>query len=103
MNLILIAAVSQNRVIGNNGQIPWYFSEDLKRFKELTLKNPVLMGRKTYDSIIKKLGSPLPDRLNVVLSKNPNVHETTVFCESLPRAIDLLDRIYDEAYVIKCT
>jgi len=67
LKLIGIAAVSLNRVIGNNGRVPWDIPEDLRRFMRLTSGNAVLMGRKSYDS----LGKPLPNRRNVVLSSNP--------------------------------
>ena len=72
MELILIAALSQNHVIGKEGKIPWHYSEDLKRFKKLTLGHAVLMGRKTYESIIASKGSPLEGRINLVLSSNRN-------------------------------
>lgn len=64
MKLIIIAALTKDRVIGKDGQIPWHIPEDLKRFKELTKGHAVLMGRKTYES----LGKPLPHRRNVVLT-----------------------------------
>jgi dihydrofolate reductase len=64
MRLIIIAALSRNRVIGKNGKIPWHISEDLKRFKRITSGHTVLMGRKTFES----LGKPLPNRRNVVLT-----------------------------------
>ena len=70
MELILIAALSKNNVIGKDGKIPWHYSEDLKRFKKLTLGHAVLMGRKTYESIIASKGSPLEGRINLVLSSN---------------------------------
>lgn len=66
MEVILIAALSRNHVIGRRGQLPWRLSEDLKRFRRLTRGFPVLMGRKTYDSI----GKPLPERDNVVVTRN---------------------------------
>lgn len=66
MKLIIIAAVSLNRVIGKNGHVPWDIPEDLARFMRLTTGHTVLMGRKSYESI----GKPLPNRRNVVLSKN---------------------------------
>ena len=66
MSIKLICAVSKNNVIGNNNKLPWSISEDLKRFRELTNENIIVMGRKTYDSI----GRPLPKRENLVLSKN---------------------------------
>ncbi|MFN0156448.1 MAG: dihydrofolate reductase [Bacteroidota bacterium] len=64
MKLAIIAAIARNRVIGNNGTLPWHISEDLKRFKRLTVGHTVLMGRKTYESI----GKPLVNRRNVVVS-----------------------------------
>ena len=64
MKLIIIAALNRKRVIGKDGRLPWHISEDLKRFKRLTVGNAVLMGRRTYES----MGKPLPDRRNVVLS-----------------------------------
>jgi dihydrofolate reductase len=66
MNLSIIVAVAKNRVIGARGQLPWHLSEDLKRFKKLTMGHPIVMGRKTFESI----GKPLPGRENVVLTRN---------------------------------
>ncbi len=67
MTLAIIAAMSQNRAIGKNGKLPWQLSPDLKHFKALTLGHPIIMGRKTFESI----GKPLPGRKNIVLSRNP--------------------------------
>lgn len=64
-----IVAMSENRVIGANGKIPWSIPEDMRRFKELTTGHTVLMGRKTYESLPKKF-RPLPDRRNVVVTRN---------------------------------
>ena len=61
----LVAAVAANRVIGANGQLPWHLPEDLKHFKMLTLGHPVIMGRRTWES----LGKPLPDRENIVVTR----------------------------------
>src|SRR3954471_6033911 len=66
--LIAIAAMASNRIIGRDGKLPWNLPEDLKFFKQTTLGHPVLMGRKTFESIIARLGKPLPDRMNIVLS-----------------------------------
>jgi dihydrofolate reductase len=63
-----IAAVSKNRVIGHQGDLPWKISEDLKYFKARTLNKCIIMGRKTFDS----LGKPLPNRRNVVITRDPN-------------------------------
>ena len=67
--LIAIAAMASNRVIGREGKLPWHVPEDLKFFKETTLHHPVLMGRVTYESIVAALGKPLPKRRNIVLSR----------------------------------
>ena len=69
----LIVAVAKNNAIGANNQLPWYLPEDLKRFKELTSGKVVIMGRKTFDSIITKLGKPLPNRTNVVITRQTNL------------------------------
>lgn len=61
-----VAAVSTNRIIGQDGKIPWHLPDDLRRFKELTTGHAVLMGRKTHESI----GRPLPNRINLVLSRS---------------------------------
>lgn len=63
--LSLIVAISENRVIGREGQLPWHLSADLKRFKQLTMGHHIVMGRKTYDSI----GRQLPGRTSVVLTR----------------------------------
>ncbi len=62
----LIVAVSENGVIGRDGDLPWRLSDDLKRFKAVTLGKPVIMGRKTWDSI----GRPLPGRQNIVITRS---------------------------------
>jgi dihydrofolate reductase len=72
MELIIIAAVSSNNVIGNNGKIPWHIKEDLKRFKEMTMGYPIIMGRKTCESIISRIKKPLPGRINIILSRTGN-------------------------------
>jgi len=69
MSISLIAAVAENNVIGKKGGIPWHLPEDLKRFKELTMGHPVIMGRKTFESILTILGKPLPGRTNVVVTR----------------------------------
>ena len=65
----IIAAVGEGGVIGKNGKIPWHLSDDLKRFRELTTGHPVIMGRKTYESILAATGASLPKRTNIVLAR----------------------------------
>ena len=64
--LSLIVAMDQNRLIGNNNALPWHLSADLKRFKAITMGNPIIMGRKTYESI----GKPLPGRQNIIITRD---------------------------------
>jgi dihydrofolate reductase len=68
MKIALIVAASQNNVIGLDNQLPWHLPEDLQYFKAVTMGKPILMGRKTYDSI----GRPLPGRTNIVLTRDAN-------------------------------
>ena len=67
MFVSIIVAVSQNNVIGKDGHLPWHLSQDLKRFKAITSGHCILLGRKNYEDI----GRPLPNRTNIVLSRNP--------------------------------
>jgi dihydrofolate reductase len=80
----IVAAVTENGVIGANGGMPFKLSTDLKRFKALTLGKPVIMGRKTFDSI----GRPLPGRINIVISRQPDfAAEGVISARSLDEAI----------------
>lgn len=67
MDVSLIVAMSENRVIGLDNKMPWHLPNDLKHFKEITWGKPILMGRKTYESI----GLALPGRINIVLTSDP--------------------------------
>ena len=66
MKLAMIVAMAKNNVIGLNNDMPWHLPADLQWFKKTTLGSPIIMGRKTYDSI----GRPLPGRLNIILSRD---------------------------------
>jgi dihydrofolate reductase len=72
-----ILAMDDNRVIGKDNQLPWHLPEDLKFFKRVTMGHPIVMGRKTYDSI----GRPLPGRENIIITRNPDYRneDCTVF------------------------
>ena len=85
----IIVAMAQNNCIGKDNKMPWHIAEDLKRFKSLTMGHPVIMGRKTYESILGYLGKPLPGRTNIVISRNgfDNLHEVPVF-DDLEKAIE---------------
>ncbi len=71
MSITLILAAARNGVIGKDGAIPWHISDDLKRFKALTLGKTIVMGRKTWDSLPRK---PLPGRDNVVVTRDAGWH-----------------------------
>jgi dihydrofolate reductase len=68
IDLVLVLARARNGVIGNKGALPWHLPDDLKRFKRMTVGKPVIMGRKTFESI----GKPLPGRQNIVLTRDPD-------------------------------
>lgn len=86
MEITIIVAYSDNRVIGNKNTLPWKISGDLKLFKEQTLNNIVIMGRKTWDSLPKK---PLPDRENIVITRNKKLINGVLITKSLNEAISL--------------
>ena len=86
MNILLIAAMSTNRVIGRNGKTPWYIPEELAFFKTTTMGYPMIMGRRTFAS----LPGPLPGRMNIILSRNPAFAPPgTVTAASLKEGLDL--------------
>lgn len=78
MEITVIAALAENRVIGKDGKMPWHYPVDLKRFKELTMGHPVIMGRVTYESILAGLGEPLPGRTTIVLTNSPDSVDASV-------------------------
>jgi dihydrofolate reductase len=82
--IVLVVAIAQNGVIGKKGAIPWHISEDMKRFKALTIGHTVVMGRKTWDSLPRK---PLPGRVNVVVTRQEGWQaEGAVVASSLGQA-----------------
>jgi len=83
--LIIIAAVAKNNVIGNKGKIPWHIREEFEHFKNTTLNHIVLMGKNTWFSLPSKY-RPLPNRENIVLSQEPLVGDCKV-CSSLNEAL----------------
>lgn len=82
----VIAALARNRVIGIENRLPWRLPEDLAHFKALTLGHPILMGRKTFES----LGRPLPGRANIVITRNPDYRpDGCRVADSIPAALAL--------------
>lgn len=84
--LSLIVAATKNLVIGKDNQMPWHLPADLAWFRQNTTGKPVVMGRKTFESI----GRPLPKRTNVVLSRQPFQHDGVIWQNSLESAVDFL-------------
>jgi dihydrofolate reductase len=96
MTISIIAAIGENRELGFQGGIPWHLPADFKRFKELTMGHPVIMGQRTFESI----GKPLPGRTNIVLTKNADFHaDGCRVVTSLDEAFDV-EKGSDEAFII---
>jgi dihydrofolate reductase len=91
LTLTLVAAVARNGVIGRDGTIPWRIPEDMQRFRALTMGHPVLMGRRTWESLPDRF-RPLPGRRNVVVTRNPEWSgEGAVRAGSLEEALELAE------------
>lgn len=86
VRIIFVVARADNGVIGRDGRLPWHIPADLQHFKRLTVGKPVVMGRKTYDSI----GKPLPRRTNIVVTRDPAwVRDGVVVAHDIPNALAL--------------
>jgi dihydrofolate reductase len=82
----IIAAVAENKALGKNNKLLWHIPEDLKRFKEITMGHPIIMGRKTFESI----GSALPGRTNIIITRNRDYQaENCLVRSSFNRAVAL--------------
>lgn len=89
MNVALVAAVAENGVIGADGEMPWHYPADLAHFKEVTVGHPVILGRRTFEAIRNRLGGPLPDRTNIVLSRgDPDLPTGAVLAGSIDEALE---------------
>ena len=92
-----IVAMDENQVIGTNNSLPWHIPDDLKRFKRITLGHPIVMGRKTFESI----GRPLPGRENIILTTNSNFQpEGCTVCNSFKELQSYLTNFEEEVFVI---
>ncbi|KQX51689.1 dihydrofolate reductase [Paenibacillus sp. Root444D2] len=95
MSISFIFAMDRNRAIGVNNKLPWHLPGDLKFFKTVTMGHPILMGRKTYESI----GKPLPGRRNIILTQNAQFHAEG--CEVIHSVQEAVDGFRDqELFVI---
>ena len=98
--ITLVAALARNRVIGRDNTLPWRLPEDLRRFKALTLGHPVIMGRKTFESIRAALGRPLPGRLNIIVTRTPDYAVPECIVAVTPEAAIAAAAPASEAFVI---
>ncbi len=99
MKVSLVAAVARDGVIGLEGGLPWHIAEDLRRFRELTIGHPVVMGRRTWDSLPERF-RPLPGRRNVVVTRNPTWRaDGAERVGSIDEALLLLEDV-EEVFVI---
>ncbi|MFA1610768.1 dihydrofolate reductase [Halobellus rubicundus] len=90
VDVVLIAAVAANRVIGRDGEMPWHLPADLKHFKRTTTGHPVIVGRRTYETVVEALGEPFPGRTSVVLtSQSLDLPAGAVVANSIDEAVEL--------------
>jgi dihydrofolate reductase len=95
--ITLVVALGRNREIGKDNQLLWHMPKDLQHFKDITSGHPIVMGRKTYESI----GKPLPNRTNIVVSRKQNwFEEGILIVGSLKEALKFAKKIDDEVMVI---
>ncbi len=90
-----ILAMSKNGVIGDSNDLPWYLSADLVRFRQITTGHTVVMGRKTWDAVYDRIGKPLPNRTNVVVSRDTDLTlEGAVVVSNIQEALKKDEDIY---------
>ena len=95
-----IAAIGKNRELGKDNKLLWHISEDMKRFKNLTTGNVVIMGRKTYDSIPEKF-RPLPNRVNIVVTRDSNYQQKgAIVCHSIEDSLEKAREFNKEIFII---
>ncbi|QNF34869.1 dihydrofolate reductase [Adhaeribacter swui] len=92
-----VFAMSENRVIGKNNQLPWHLPADLKFFKNLTTGHPIIMGRKTFESI----GKPLPNRTSIIITRQPEYHQPgCLVVNNVSSAITKAQQINSDVFII---
>jgi len=97
----IIVAIAKNGVIGKAGDLPWKLSADLKHFANITKGHKVIMGRKTYDSIVKRLGHGLPERENIVITSQSNFNAPgCTVLQSVTAAMEKYEKSDEEVFVI---
>lgn len=102
MELVLVAAVAANGTIGADGEMPWHYPEDLAHFERTTTGHPVVMGRRTFEAIHRRLDGPLPGRHSVVLTTRPaSLPDGVVAVDSVDAAVRAAaDTGAETAYVV---
>ena len=97
MKISLIVAMAANRAIGLDDKMPWHLSADLKKFKAITMGSPIVMGRKTYESI----GRPLPGRSNIIISRNLDYQQAgCLVFNDIKAAIEASSKDAEEIFII---
>jgi dihydrofolate reductase len=97
----IIVAIAKNQVIGKAGDLPWKLSADLKHFAKVTKGHKVIMGRKTCDSIVKRLGHGLPERENIVITSQSNFNAPgCTIIQSVTAAVEMYEKSAEEVFVI---
>lgn len=92
-----IWAMDDNQVIGKDNELPWHLPEDLKFFKRVTMGHPIVMGRKTFESI----GRPLPGRENIIITRNPSYHsESCIVFYDLQEFLNYCNKNFDEEFFV---
>ena len=101
MKITLIAAMTEDRVIGRGDEIPWDIAGEQKHFRDETFGHPVIMGRETFENIVGKLGKPLPGRFNIVMSESESYnYEQTVAARNKQAALEAADDSYEDEVFI---
>ena len=86
--IVAVVAIGKNRELGKEGKLVWRIPDDIQRFRDLTRGHPLIMGRKTFESILSYRGTPLPDRTNIVITRDPNwAYEGVIVTHSLEEAL----------------
>lgn len=98
--IAIIVALSENNVIAKDGKIPWHIPEDMSRFRDLTIPHPVIMGRKTYESLPAKF-KPLPQRTNIVVTRDPTYkQENIIVVNDVKTALETARNLDNLSFVI---
>lgn len=88
-----IAAIGRNRELGKDNELLWHIPDDLKRFKHLTMGHPIILGRKTFESIVAIIGKPLPGRTNIVVTRHPEMFDFVGRTSEMVTAVSVEDAL----------